>query len=336
MKIFSRIGNAGAARMGKVLPLRGAPARTGYSNIEFVEYLQKFDEVAAALPRYRKKAEMGDGTAAYWLGELFQVGMESKGIFQDLEQAAWWYRKAGELEHVEAQYNLALLCEKHGDINQASVWYARATTQGHALARSSLHRNAGLGHATAQLYLGLLYLSGQGVTKDKAHGMRLCRKAAEQENGYAQYALGTMYADGTGVPKDYAEAARWLIKAARHGQTAAREKLLTLREQLEAESWRSSSPASGMTRQEALEVLDLTAQAGNREVQASYIRLMQRIHPDAGGSNYFAKKLNAARQVLLDRTDVDSMASSESAGHGSPDSGTLLDRQRLSRSLRSP
>jgi TPR repeat protein len=49
-----------------------------------------------------------------------------------------------------------------------------------------------------------------------------------------------MYAGGTGVTKDYAEAARWLMKAARRGQTAAREKLLILREQLEAESWRSS------------------------------------------------------------------------------------------------
>jgi TPR repeat protein len=193
-------------------------------------------------------------------------------------------------------------------MNEASEWYARATTQGHVLARSSLHINAGLGHATAQLFLGLLYMSGQGVTKDKAHAARLCRKAAEQGHEYAQYALGTMYADGIGVTKDYAEAARWLRRAARHGQIAAREKLLALKEQLEAESRRSSSEAGGMTRQEALEVLDLTDQASNREVQDSYIRLMQRIHPDAGGSNYFAKKLNAARQVLLDRPDVDSAA----------------------------
>jgi TPR repeat protein len=272
--------------------------------------LRKIDEVAAALPRYREAAQMGDATAAYWLGALFQVGVKSKGIVRDLDQAAWWYRTAGELEHAEAQYSLALLCEKRGDMNEAFEWYARAIIQGHALSRSSLHINAGLGHATAQLFLALLYLSGQGVTKDKAHAARLCRKAAEQGHAYAQYALGTMYADGIGVAKDYAEAARWLMKAARRGQTAAREKLFTLRDRLEAESRRPPSQASGMTRQEALEVLDLTAQASNQEVQASYIRLMQRNHPDAGGSNYFAKKLNAARQVLLDRTDVGATAAS--------------------------
>jgi TPR repeat protein len=308
MKIFRTAEDAGGASRVEAFPPRNAPARTGNSDIRSVENLQKIDEVAVALPRYRKAAQMGDATAAYWLGALFQVGVKRKGIYQDLDQAAWWYRRAGELEHVEAQYNLALLCEKRGDMNEASEWYARATTQGHALARSNLHINAGLGHATAQLFLGLLYLSGQGVTKDKAHAARLCRKAAEQGHGYAQYALGTMYADGMGVTKDYAEAAHWLMKAAKHGETAAREKLFIVREKLEAESRRSTSQASGMTRQEALEVLDLTAEASNREVQASYIRLMQRIHPDSGGSNYFAKKLNAARQILLDRTDLDSAA----------------------------
>jgi TPR repeat protein len=243
MKIFRTTEDARAARMVEVLPPGDAPA---HSNLGFVEHLQKILEIAATLPRYRKAAQMGDATAAYWLGELFQRGVESKGIFPDPDQAAWWYRKAGELDHVEAQYNLALLCEKQGDINQASEWYARATTQGHALARSSLHIYAGLGHATAQLYLGLLYLSGRGVTKDEGHAAMLCRKAAAQGHVYAQYALGMMYADGTGVAKDYAEAARWLLKAARRGQTAAREKLLILRDRLEAESWRSSSPGVGM------------------------------------------------------------------------------------------
>jgi TPR repeat protein len=262
MQIFWRAKNAGAARIVEVLSPRGAPAPTGSSNIGFIEYLQKIDEVAAALPRYRKAAEMGDATAAYWLGELFETGVESKGIFQDLDQAAWWYRKAGELKHVEAQYNLALLCEKHGDINQASEWYARATTQGHALARSSLHINAGLGHATAQLFLGLLYLSGQGVTKNKAHGARLCRRAAEQGNGYAQYALVAMYADGTGVTKDYAEAATPTNSRAREAPHAERP----------TRSVAVPSRASGMKLQEALELLDLTAKASNQEIMSSYMR----------------------------------------------------------------
>jgi hypothetical protein len=32
---------------------------------------------------------------------------------------------------------------------------------------------------------------------------------------------------------------------------------------------------------------------------AAHNRLMKRVHPDAGGSNFFAKQLNAARDVLL-------------------------------------
>jgi hypothetical protein len=50
---------------------------------------------------------------------------------------------------------------------------------------------------------------------------------------------------------------------------------------------------------QAIEILGIRSGASEKEIQAAYSRLMKRVHPDAGGSDYFAKQLNAARDVLL-------------------------------------
>lgn len=50
---------------------------------------------------------------------------------------------------------------------------------------------------------------------------------------------------------------------------------------------------------EACDILGVSTAATEEEIKAAYHRLMQRNHPDQGGSDYFAKKLNQARDVLL-------------------------------------
>ncbi|MEO3433897.1 hypothetical protein [Inquilinus sp. CAU 1745] len=68
----------------------------------------------------------------------------------------------------------------------------------------------------------------------------------------------------------------------------------------EEEETAASRPATGpMSREEALEVLGLTEDATGRQVRDAHRRLMKRFHPDQGGSDYLAAKLNQARDVLL-------------------------------------
>lgn len=54
-----------------------------------------------------------------------------------------------------------------------------------------------------------------------------------------------------------------------------------------------------MTREEALKILELSGSPTEEEIKSAHHRLMKRIHPDQGGSGYFAAKLNQAKDVLL-------------------------------------
>ena len=63
------------------------------------------------------------------------------------------------------------------------------------------------------------------------------------------------------------------------------------------------SPAqsdASITREEALEILGLEDGATRKDVVEAHRRLMNRMHPDKGGSNYLAAKINAAKKRLLD------------------------------------
>jgi hypothetical protein len=56
---------------------------------------------------------------------------------------------------------------------------------------------------------------------------------------------------------------------------------------------------TGMTRSEALSVLGLREGASKDEIRAAHRRLIQQTHPDKGGTNYLAAKINEAKDVLL-------------------------------------
>ncbi len=61
----------------------------------------------------------------------------------------------------------------------------------------------------------------------------------------------------------------------------------------------AARPQGAMTRQEAYEVLGLRPGATEAEIREAHLRLMRAAHPDAGGSDWLASRVNQARDVLL-------------------------------------
>ncbi|GJM12877.1 MAG: hypothetical protein DHS20C12_12800 [Pseudohongiella sp.] len=63
----------------------------------------------------------------------------------------------------------------------------------------------------------------------------------------------------------------------------------------------SAVEESTMTEALALEILGLDASADKKQVTKAHRSLMQKMHPDRGGSDYLAQKINAAKDFLIGR-----------------------------------
>lgn len=63
----------------------------------------------------------------------------------------------------------------------------------------------------------------------------------------------------------------------------------------------SPSPAthSEMTKQDAADLLGVEVTANKEEIRLAHKKLMQKIHPDRGGSDALAKQINQAKDILL-------------------------------------
>ncbi len=63
-------------------------------------------------------------------------------------------------------------------------------------------------------------------------------------------------------------------------------------------SGQQSAPG-GINREEALAILGLGADATDEEIVAAHRKLIQKLHPDRGGNDYLAAKINQAKDFLL-------------------------------------
>jgi TPR repeat protein len=215
-----------------------------------------------ALVLFRHAAEEGDANGQYNLGQCYEAG---HGVEKNEAEAVLWYRKAAEQGlllargHLRAMFVSGQL--KPVDDGQSGNWWRGLSQQAanESFSFSRAYAAASQGSADAELELGIDYLTGIGVAKDRPQATYLFQEAADQgqieaqclasaivasdedwaiatetkraadlclnaaNHGdvNAQMVLGAFYTMGRGVRRDATRAAFWHRKAAEQGQRDA-------------------------------------------------------------------------------------------------------------------
>lgn len=152
-------------------------------------------------------ANAGFPPAEHDLGIYYLTGDQ---VAEDASEAARWFRKAADHQHVDAMRFLAMLYSEGSALPKdpvvAASWAQKAVDQG---------------NHEAELLLGQMYLKGDGVPTDSVAGEKWILKAAIGGVAAAQVHLALGYFLGEEMPKSYDEAAKWAYAAARQGEPSA-------------------------------------------------------------------------------------------------------------------
>ena len=142
------------------------------------------------------------------LGFLYYYG---NGVDQDMEKGKELFQSAVDQGVVEGYYGLAKVAENVGDIETALEHYNKVVEDG----------TEQFYIASAMVYLGYIYETGDGVEQDGAKAAEWYTKAADSGHTDAMNYLGYIYEHGDVVEQDVAKAVGWYTKAADLGNTDA-------------------------------------------------------------------------------------------------------------------
>ncbi len=259
-----------------------------------------------------QRAAAGDTVAQVELGTLYDQGRG--GVPKDERRAADLFRAAAAGGNARGRVYLALYhLRGAGGIPEDE----RAATHLFNLAYLQ-------GDADGQFALGTFCEHGRGgLIKDDRNAARLFALAVRQGNAPAQFSLGKFYEQGRGgLDRNVFKALRLYELAADQALPRARDALARLRKKLLQEALekerilervrilrerrRRQTEAEERKREAlrdeyslALKFMGLQRGATKKEIRSSYIQLMKKLHPDTGGMNEFAARLNNARDLLL-------------------------------------
>ena len=130
----------------------------------------------------------------------------------DLASATYWYGKAANKGHTDAQTDLAAMYAEGRGVDmdglKAARWYRRAAEGG---------------NVRAQYNLAVMYHLGQGVGQNFDDAIQWYENAARQGDANAMNNMAFMYGMGEGVAQSDIEAYAWFALAASRGNADAAE-----------------------------------------------------------------------------------------------------------------
>ncbi|MDR1936238.1 MAG: sel1 repeat family protein [Candidatus Accumulibacter sp.] len=165
---------------------------------------------AEAFESYKKAADLGNPTACFQLGIMYENG---EGVNKNINEAIKWYEKAMSKGSATGAGQLANLfydgTSVPKDVNKAVAYYTRAGE---------------LGDSSAYYTLGLLFSFDSSI-RDLEKAANLFRKAVSMGNPMAMNSLGVAYLSGNGVRQSNAQAYAYFKLARRYGDRSAQENL---------------------------------------------------------------------------------------------------------------
>jgi TPR repeat protein len=180
---------------------------------------------------------------------------------------------------------LALVCGSAAMADTIEDGVNAAISGDYPTALALLVAGADRGDPRAEFFLGILYESGTGVTKDVEKAARFYRLSAAQGLAPAQNNLGSLYATGDGVAQDLPEAMKWWMLAAEQGLPVAQTNLAAFyatgtaipQDLVQAYKWSALAAAQGYA--DAEEILATITMMISPEELVSAKRLVQAWHP---------------------------------------------------------
>ena len=160
---------------------------------------------------FSKAAEKGDPAGMYALAECHLFG---KGVPKDPRRAVELLTAASALNNPRAMNLL-------GDVYRKGVPGSIEPNLSESVKLFS--RSQELGFLDAQGNLGVLYIYGQGVSKDESKAFALFQDGAEKGNALCMFFYAMCFEGGVGVEKDRKAARIWYVRAAQAGNRTAIE-----------------------------------------------------------------------------------------------------------------
>lgn len=164
----------------------------------------------------KKSAVAGSAEGMYNLAQLYEKG---KGLDQDSHQAIYWYEQSANKGFAFSEFELGV-AHAHGlggykkNETKAMEWYEKAAKKGISVAQANL----------AEIYL----VRKNQDYKNIYQAVSWFKKAAEQGLPRSQMMLGLAYLNGEGISRDKPLGLEWLIKSSNNGYEPAKAALVDI------------------------------------------------------------------------------------------------------------